>query len=156
LNGVRIGLRVKEERERRAWSQRFLGHKSGVSHAWISHLELGQYEHPGLGNLAKLAIAFGLSLAELLDGEGPDEGAGVREAHEGYDSQNPTVRAIVADVNALGMLDPKTLEQLAPLIRAQVEKAERDAQEEQRVRRAERRRAQQAGSADPPPQTTQR
>jgi hypothetical protein len=38
LDGVSIGERLRLEREKKGWSARTLGQRSGVSHAYISHL----------------------------------------------------------------------------------------------------------------------
>jgi transcriptional regulator with XRE-family HTH domain len=115
LDGVSIGERLREERERKGWSARMLGQRSGVSHAYISHLEAGQYARPGIERLGRLAEALGVPLSALT---GRMEG-------------DPALEQIQVNLKAIRKLDPEALDRLAEIILAVKEKAERE-------RRAER------------------
>jgi transcriptional regulator with XRE-family HTH domain len=58
--------RLRELREQRRWSQMELSRQSGVSQSFINYLEAG-LKQPTLTTMNKLASAFGVSIAELLD-----------------------------------------------------------------------------------------
>ena len=62
---VRIGLKVKNERENRGWSLTTLADHSGVSRAMIHKIERGE-SSPTATLLARLAGAFGLSMSQLI------------------------------------------------------------------------------------------
>jgi XRE family transcriptional regulator, fatty acid utilization regulator len=63
-----IAQRVKEHRLRRKLSQRQLDAKAGVSHGYVSKLELGQV-NPTLGQLRKIAVALAVPVEDLIGGE---------------------------------------------------------------------------------------
>ena len=62
---LRIGLKVKSERENRGWSLTTLADHSGVSRAMIHKIERGE-SSPTATLLARLAGAFGLSMSQLI------------------------------------------------------------------------------------------
>lgn len=62
---IRIGLKVKSERENRGWSLTTLADHSGVSRAMIHKIERGE-SSPTATLLARLAGAFGLSMSQLI------------------------------------------------------------------------------------------
>lgn len=62
---VRIGLKVKFERERRSWSLTDLAENSGVSRAMIHKIERGE-SSPTATLLARLSGAFDMSMSQLL------------------------------------------------------------------------------------------
>lgn len=62
---VRIGLKVKFERERRGWSLTDLAENSGVSRAMIHKIERGE-SSPTATLLARLSGAFDMSMSQLL------------------------------------------------------------------------------------------
>ncbi|MFT7642575.1 MAG: transcriptional regulator with XRE-family HTH domain, partial [Pirellulaceae bacterium] len=58
--------RVKELRNDRGWSLEELSSRCGVSRSMLSQIERGQ-ANPTLGVTLRIARAFGLSLAELVE-----------------------------------------------------------------------------------------
>lgn len=65
-----LGPRLKEMRQRKAWTVRALSARSGVSVGYISGIENGAKRNPGLVKLQRLADALGLPLRELLPSQG--------------------------------------------------------------------------------------
>lgn len=61
-----FGKRVKELRDKLAWTQGDLGASSGVSEAQISVIENG-HESPQLHTLKAIALALGMTPSKLLD-----------------------------------------------------------------------------------------
>lgn len=109
LDGVSIGERLQEERERKGWSARTLAKKSGVSHSYISHLEAGQYGNPGIERLGMLADALEVPLSALT----------------GRVEEDPELEQIHVNLKALKKLDPDALQYLADMILAVKERTER-------------------------------
>src|SRR5258708_26997927 len=62
---IRIGARIRAERERRGWSLTDLSERAGVSRAMINKVERGQ-SSPTASLLGRLSGAFGLTLSTLL------------------------------------------------------------------------------------------
>ena len=62
---VRIGQKVKEEREKRGWSLTELADHSGVSRAMIHKIERGE-SSPTAVLLARLSGSFDMSISQLL------------------------------------------------------------------------------------------
>jgi transcriptional regulator with XRE-family HTH domain len=62
---VRLGERVRAERETRGWSLTDLADRSGVSRAMINKIERGE-SSPTASLLGRLSGALGLTLSELL------------------------------------------------------------------------------------------
>jgi transcriptional regulator with XRE-family HTH domain len=60
-----IRLRVREERQRRGWSQAELGRRAGVAASVINRAERGETSI-SLGNLEKIARALRVRPAALL------------------------------------------------------------------------------------------
>lgn len=60
-----LGARIKQLREARAWSQRTLSMRSGISENRLSKYESGAHEPP-LQALVRLATAFGVPADALL------------------------------------------------------------------------------------------
>jgi transcriptional regulator with XRE-family HTH domain len=67
-NIVSMALLLKEWRERRGWSLRQLGERSGVSFVNISKIEAGKLD-PRLSTLERLARALGISTRNLFSTE---------------------------------------------------------------------------------------
>jgi transcriptional regulator with XRE-family HTH domain len=136
---------VRNHRYELGLSVEDFAHLVGVTASYMYRIEKGGVATPSYETVRALARALGISADELMG-----QAEGDRPVEEGADPPlaNPVVEAVVTDVLALGELNPETLAQLAPIIRATVEKAERDAAEEKRVRRAERRRTEKTGRAD--------
>jgi len=61
-----LGLRLKELRDAKGWSQRELSRRSGVRQATISHLETGKARTLSLVALEKLARALGCDPGYLI------------------------------------------------------------------------------------------
>src|ERR1700754_5196322 len=64
-SGAQIARRLRLERDRRGWSLAELAERSGVSKAMISKIEREEVS-PTAAILARLAVAFDLTLATLL------------------------------------------------------------------------------------------
>jgi transcriptional regulator with XRE-family HTH domain len=60
-----LGLRVRELREKRNWSQEDLAHESGLARSFTGAIERGEKDLR-LSTLVKLANTFKISLAQLL------------------------------------------------------------------------------------------
>jgi transcriptional regulator with XRE-family HTH domain len=115
MDGVSIGERVREERERRGWSARTLAQHAGVSHAYVSHLEAGQYSRPGIEKLGKIAGALGVKLESLAVVEDREE-----------EQRTPELDEIQVNLMAIRRLDPEALDHLAGIIAAVKDKVERE------------------------------
>jgi XRE family transcriptional regulator, fatty acid utilization regulator len=63
-----MALLLKQWRERRGWSLRQLGERSGVSFANISNIEAGKLD-PRLSTLERLAQALGVGVRDLFSTE---------------------------------------------------------------------------------------
>jgi transcriptional regulator with XRE-family HTH domain len=68
--GRRVGGLLQAARRHRGWSLRELAGASGLSLTTVHQIETGRTS-PGLGTLQSLAIALGVSLGTLVDGDGP-------------------------------------------------------------------------------------
>lgn len=66
-----IGRRVRQLRKERQWSQSKLARESHVAQNVLSRVELGAVV-PSLLTLEKIAAAFGLGIADLLNGDPAD------------------------------------------------------------------------------------
>jgi transcriptional regulator with XRE-family HTH domain len=60
-----LGLRVRELREKRKWSQEDLAHESGLARSFTGAIERGEKDLR-LSTLVKLATTFNVSLAQLF------------------------------------------------------------------------------------------
>lgn len=78
-----IGRRVREERQRRGWTQELLAERADSHLSFIGQLERG-IKKPSLVTLKKLADAFGIKAGALLD--------------EGVVSKTPSVERRVGDL----------------------------------------------------------
>lgn len=61
-----VSERVKAQRQHRGWSLEQLASASGVSRSMLSQIERGE-ANPTLAVTCKIALAFGMSLAEFVD-----------------------------------------------------------------------------------------
>jgi transcriptional regulator with XRE-family HTH domain len=61
-----VSERVKAQRQHRGWSLEQLASASGVSRSKLSQIERGE-ANPTLAVTCKIALAFGMSLAEFVD-----------------------------------------------------------------------------------------
>ena len=61
-----LGPRLKAARKERKWSLRDAERRSGVPNAHISQVETGAIKRPGMTVLGRLAVVYGIPLAELL------------------------------------------------------------------------------------------
>ena len=62
-----LGMRLRFLRQQRRWSQEDLALNANVNKNYISDLENGR-RNPSLDILERIAVAFGISLAELFKG----------------------------------------------------------------------------------------
>lgn len=60
-----LGLRVKELREARGWSQRECADFLGIHHVYLADIELGK-RNLTLSSIEKLAEGFGIPLEDLF------------------------------------------------------------------------------------------
>lgn len=81
---AQIALRVRAERETRAWSLDDLAGRSGVSRAMISKVERRE-SSPTAALLGRLSAAFGLTLSQLL--ARAEQGQGGLTAHRRRDQK---------------------------------------------------------------------
>ena len=61
-----LGLRIRQLREHRGWSQRELARRAGIRQATISHLESGRAKTVDLAILEKLARALDVDPGYLI------------------------------------------------------------------------------------------
>ncbi|MHB1937763.1 MAG: helix-turn-helix domain-containing protein [Acidobacteriaceae bacterium] len=64
---TRFGGRIRKLRQERGWTQTYLSVHTGLGRPYISNIERGQKE-PCLRSLEILALAFELSLSQLMRG----------------------------------------------------------------------------------------
>jgi transcriptional regulator with XRE-family HTH domain len=62
---VKFGVRVRELRNAKEWTQEDLAERSGMNVVQISHLERGRNEAK-ISTILRLAKAFGITAGELL------------------------------------------------------------------------------------------
>ncbi|BBX62128.1 MerR family transcriptional regulator [Mycobacterium saskatchewanense] len=74
-----IGQRIRELRGEAGWSLRDLANGSGLAVSTINSLERGQ-SMPSVGTLHKLARAFGMTLASMLEADEPSASLVVRKS----------------------------------------------------------------------------
>ncbi|WP_312312803.1 helix-turn-helix domain-containing protein [Empedobacter brevis] len=65
---IKFGIRIKELRKARNWSQEELAEQSGFHRTYIGMIERGE-RNPSLINISKLAQTFQINLKELFDYE---------------------------------------------------------------------------------------
>jgi transcriptional regulator with XRE-family HTH domain len=63
----KVGRRIRKRREERGWTQTYLSVHSGLGRPFMSNIERGQKELC-LRSLEILAVAFGISLSQLMRG----------------------------------------------------------------------------------------
>jgi len=61
-----FGVRLKAQRQVRAWTVRHLGRLARVDAGWISRLESGERRNISVDAAARLAVALGVSLDYLV------------------------------------------------------------------------------------------
>ena len=66
----KIGRRIKQVRKEKNITQEDLALNSGLNRAYIGYIERGE-RNPSLQNIARIAIALNVSLAELMKGVEP-------------------------------------------------------------------------------------
>jgi len=62
----KVGLRIKELRQKRGWSQEKLAEEAGLHRTYIGQVERGE-KSIGVGNLVRIAHALKVKPAELLE-----------------------------------------------------------------------------------------
>jgi transcriptional regulator with XRE-family HTH domain len=62
----RIGMRVKQHRDRRKLTQEALAERAGISRTYLARLETGKHD-PTASVLEKLAKALGVKVGRLLE-----------------------------------------------------------------------------------------
>ena len=61
----KVGLKIKEHRKKKGWSQEQLAFEAQLHRAYIGQIERGE-KNIGLMNLEKIAKAFGITLKEII------------------------------------------------------------------------------------------
>jgi transcriptional regulator with XRE-family HTH domain len=79
--GAHLCRRLKQLRTDRGWSLDALARSSGVSRSMLSQIERGQ-ANPTVGVTFRIAQAFGISLAELLEAPGATTSVSVIRNHD--------------------------------------------------------------------------
>ncbi|WP_255417919.1 helix-turn-helix domain-containing protein [Gordonibacter sp. 28C] len=62
---MQFGLRMKELRDERGWSQRKLSSVCGLSHSYIGDCETGR-RNISLDNIKKIANSFDMTVGEFM------------------------------------------------------------------------------------------
>ena len=60
-----VGLKIRNLREKKGWSQEELAYEAGLHRAYIGHIERGE-KNIGIQNLEKIARTLGTTCARLL------------------------------------------------------------------------------------------
>ncbi len=68
-----LGKRLKTEREKKHWSQKFVAKKIGITNTVLSNYER-DYRDPDTDTLKKLADLYGVSIDFLLDHDTKEKG----------------------------------------------------------------------------------
>ncbi len=91
---ARLGARVRDLRQQRAWTQEALGERADLSYKFIGEIERG-VGNPTIDSIDQIARAFGIDIALLLHRDTPepaytplssDDFAVMREARDTLDS----------------------------------------------------------------------
>ena len=61
-----VGLKIRNLREKKGWSQEELAYEAGLHRAYIGHIERGE-KNIGIQNLEKIAKTLGTTCAKLLN-----------------------------------------------------------------------------------------
>lgn len=69
-----LAERIKALREARGWTQEQFAERAAIQRSYLGDLELGR-RNPSVRMLVKVANAFGIAVAELLDGGRKDRTA---------------------------------------------------------------------------------
>jgi transcriptional regulator with XRE-family HTH domain len=69
-----LAERIKTLREARGWTQEQLAERAAMQRSYLADLELGR-RNPSVRTLVKVANAFGIAVAELLDAGRKERGA---------------------------------------------------------------------------------
>ena len=62
-----LAQRIKALREARGWTQEQFAERAAMQRSYLADLELGR-RNPSVRTLVKVANAFGIAIAELLEG----------------------------------------------------------------------------------------
>jgi transcriptional regulator with XRE-family HTH domain len=62
---VRVGAKIRENREKKGWSQEQLAFEADLHRAYIGHIERGE-KSIGLKNLEKIAKALNIPVEKLI------------------------------------------------------------------------------------------
>lgn len=60
-----VGARLKEARNEKNLSLRDVEEKTGITNPWVSQLEQGKCENPGVKTVMRLCDLYGISLEDL-------------------------------------------------------------------------------------------
>lgn len=93
-----IGLRIREARSKRGWSQNELASRAGVKQPTLQRIEAGLRLDPSIRTIAALALALDSTIDALVDAATPMEpGAGASQL--AFDAIEALTRH-VADIEA--------------------------------------------------------
>jgi transcriptional regulator with XRE-family HTH domain len=129
-DGRAVGLYIKQKRERLGWSQRKLADRAGVSHAYVSHLEDGQYARPRIEKIKLVLGALGLTVEETREAVGR-----VNEASEEYvaDGLDPELARIQVNLRTLSEWNEEVLREVGEYVQFRVEQLKKQRKEAKRA-----------------------
>ena len=64
---LRLGLRIKELREDRGYTQRRFAEASGIDRSYLAAIEVGSI-NVGIKNIERMAKELGITVGELMEG----------------------------------------------------------------------------------------
>ena len=64
---VRLGKAITRARERRHWSKADLARRAGVAPSYVTRIEQGKFLRPSVEQVKSIAVALGVSMADLTD-----------------------------------------------------------------------------------------
>ncbi len=97
MNG--IGLRIREARSKRGWSQNELASRAGVKQPTLQRIEAGLRLDPSIRTIAALAVALGSTIDALVDLPAPTLNGGNGASQIAFDAIEELTRH-VAEVEA--------------------------------------------------------
>ncbi len=95
-----LGLRIRELRTARGWSQEHFAEICGVHRTYMGHLERGE-KNASLGSVARVARALEITLSELLRGIDAPASPVDSGASQGGGAKLPSKRARIPDAARL-------------------------------------------------------
>lgn len=125
---VTLGYRLRKEREKRNWSQKYVAEKMGITNTVLSNYER-DYRDPDTATLGKLADLYETSVDELLGRNIKSSGLSVKEERDIARDLERTLEELENSQDAL-MFDGELLdEHTKEMIRISLENSMRMAKQ---------------------------